>query len=163
MNNYQYINKDLKEIREFVLSHPFETNDPYANFVIRLAKRKDKELKEIEKLLIGKRDCLNGNYNPRVKFKSRFSRFLKWMFPKRISISQLDFMRTPLPPPPKQMTSGYLQVVEQTHEEKVEMYMKSSKEDLIKMLIECNRCLDVIGPTVVINEQTVSKKETVQN
>ena len=35
-----------------------------------------------------------------------------------------------------------IQVVEQTHEEKVAMYMKSTKRELIEMLIECNRHLD---------------------
>lgn len=34
-----------------------------------------------------------------------------------------------------------LQVIEQTHEEKMEMYLTFSKEELAKMLIECNRLL----------------------
>ena len=34
-----------------------------------------------------------------------------------------------------------LQIVEQTHEQKVAMYMKSPKKELIEMLIESNRLL----------------------
>jgi len=34
-----------------------------------------------------------------------------------------------------------MQIVEQTHEEKVAMYMKLPKEELIEMLIECNNIL----------------------
>ncbi|MDA3806306.1 MAG: hypothetical protein PF440_00190 [Thiomicrorhabdus sp.] len=40
------------------------------------------------------------------------------------------------------------QVVEQTYEEKVAMYMKSKKKKLIEMLIEANRMLDLINPTI---------------
>jgi len=32
-----------------------------------------------------------------------------------------------------------IQIIEQTHEEKVKMYMKSTKRKLIEMLIECNK------------------------
>jgi hypothetical protein len=39
------------------------------------------------------------------------------------------------------------QVVKQTHEEKVEMYMKLGKKELVDMLIECNRMLEVVLPT----------------
>ena len=42
----------------------------------------------------------------------------------------------------------YLQVVEQTHEEKVSMYMKCTKKQLVDMVIECNRILSLITPTV---------------
>lgn len=44
--------------------------------------------------------------------------------------------------------SGYMQVVPQTHEEKVAMYMKCTKKQLVEMVIECNRILDTIKPTV---------------
>lgn len=35
-----------------------------------------------------------------------------------------------------------MQVIEQTHEEKVKMYMKAKKIQLVEMLIECNRILE---------------------
>lgn len=35
-----------------------------------------------------------------------------------------------------------MQLIEQTHEEKVAMYMKCTKKQLIEMLIECNKHLD---------------------
>ena len=35
-----------------------------------------------------------------------------------------------------------MQIIEQTHEEKVKMYMKARKIQLIEMLIECNRIID---------------------
>lgn len=35
-----------------------------------------------------------------------------------------------------------IQEVEQTHEQKVEMYMKCTKNELAQMLIECNKQLD---------------------
>lgn len=38
-----------------------------------------------------------------------------------------------------------IQIVKQTHKEKIEMYMKSTKKELIEMLIECNRLLDSKG------------------
>lgn len=41
------------------------------------------------------------------------------------------------------------QVLEQTHEEKVKMYSKISKKDLISMLIEANRHLTLRKPEVV--------------
>lgn len=34
-----------------------------------------------------------------------------------------------------------VQITEQTYEEKVKMYRKISKDELIKMLIECNRII----------------------
>jgi len=40
-----------------------------------------------------------------------------------------------------------LQKVEMTHDEKVAMYMKSSKKELIEMLINCNTILDGMLPT----------------
>ncbi len=41
-----------------------------------------------------------------------------------------------------------IQIVEQTHEEKVKMYMKLSKRELIDMLIQCNILLENIGTPV---------------
>ena len=45
-----------------------------------------------------------------------------------------------------------LVVVKQTHEEKVAMYMKHSKKELIEMLISCNEALSMVssrsGPTI---------------
>jgi urease beta subunit len=38
-----------------------------------------------------------------------------------------------------------MQIVEQTHEEKLAMYMKLPKKQLAKMLIECNTLLDKHG------------------
>lgn len=35
------------------------------------------------------------------------------------------------------------QTVEQTHEEKVKMYMKSPKKELCEMVIECNRLFEI--------------------
>lgn len=34
-----------------------------------------------------------------------------------------------------------IQVIEQTQEQKIEMYMKCTKHELVEMLIECNRIL----------------------
>jgi hypothetical protein len=38
-----------------------------------------------------------------------------------------------------------MQIVEQTHEEKIAMYMKLPKKQLAEMLIECNALLDQHG------------------
>ena len=35
-----------------------------------------------------------------------------------------------------------MQVIEQTHEEKMKMYMKLPKKEIIAMLIQCNKILD---------------------
>jgi len=39
--------------------------------------------------------------------------------------------------------ANFHQIVEQTYNEKVKMYMKKTKPELISMLIECNRLLDM--------------------
>ena len=44
-----------------------------------------------------------------------------------------------------------IRIKEQTKEEKIVMYMKSTKKELIEMLIECNRILDLHLP-LQINE-----------
>ena len=51
-----------------------------------------------------------------------------------------------------------LQILEQTHEEKVKMYMKSTKLELIEMLIQCNLILDSRPVEYFnINEETETK------
>ncbi len=40
------------------------------------------------------------------------------------------------------MNSNFLQIIPQTYEEKVEMYMKLDKREIIDMLIEANIHLD---------------------
>jgi hypothetical protein len=44
-----------------------------------------------------------------------------------------------------------MQVIQQTDEEKLTMYMKLSKEELAKMLIEANRHIERIGPIIITN------------
>ena len=46
------------------------------------------------------------------------------------------------------MEANYNQVVPMTYEQKVSSYMKLSKIDLIKMLIECNRIIESIPSTI---------------
>lgn len=41
-----------------------------------------------------------------------------------------------------------VQIVEQTHEEKLAMYMKLSKKELVEMLISCNDFIRMQKPTV---------------
>ncbi len=43
-------------------------------------------------------------------------------------------------------------IVEQTHEEKVAMYMKCTKKELIGMLIQANLHLENIQPGAVISD-----------
>lgn len=45
------------------------------------------------------------------------------------------------------------QVIEQTDEEKMTMYMKLSKKEIISMLIECNKFIDKFTPQVVEEKQ----------
>jgi len=42
------------------------------------------------------------------------------------------------------------QVVETSHKEKVEMYMALSKEQLVEMLIECNKQLQAFCKPIVL-------------
>jgi len=44
------------------------------------------------------------------------------------------------------------QVIEQTYEEKVEMYRKIDKEELISMLIQANLVISSLKPTVSYTE-----------
>ncbi len=39
-------------------------------------------------------------------------------------------------------------IIEQTDAEKMTMYMKSSKKELISMLIECNKVIDKFTPII---------------
>jgi len=59
-------------------------------------------------------------------------------------------------------TANYMQIAKQTYEEKVEMYMKSSKKELIEMLIACNEILLPFQPRYNHNEviKYATKTET---
>ena len=43
-----------------------------------------------------------------------------------------------------------MQIIEQTFDEKFQMYKKLKKKELIRMLIECNRILDLHSPLLSI-------------
>ncbi len=45
-----------------------------------------------------------------------------------------------------------LQIIEQTHEEKVAMYMKCTKSKLIEMLINCNEIIAEIPVKIIVTE-----------
>jgi hypothetical protein len=45
-----------------------------------------------------------------------------------------------------------MQIVEQSDEEKMKMYMKCTKKELASMLIECNRILSNIKPQITYQE-----------
>lgn len=50
-----------------------------------------------------------------------------------------------------------IKIIDQTDEEKLAMYMeKCSKEELAKMLIECNKCLKVF--TLVVKKVEPNKR-----
>ena len=40
--------------------------------------------------------------------------------------------------------NNYYEVIESSNEDKIIMYMKSTKEELINMLIECNKHIDLL-------------------
>ena len=42
-----------------------------------------------------------------------------------------------------------MQVIEQTDEEKLTMYMKCTKKKLAEMLIQCNKIIDVYFPIIM--------------
>jgi hypothetical protein len=46
-----------------------------------------------------------------------------------------------------------IQIVQQTKEEKIAMYMKCTKKELSEMLVNCNILLEKIGPIMVTKEQ----------
>jgi len=46
------------------------------------------------------------------------------------------------------------QIVEMSYEEKIEMYKKCKKIDLIKMLIECNKIIAASKPTITYDNTT---------
>lgn len=52
------------------------------------------------------------------------------------------------------------QVIQQTHEEKVKMYMKLPKKQIIEMLIECNRIISIITPIVTTINKTKGTSDT---
>ena len=56
----------------------------------------------------------------------------------------------------KNESSNYMKVVEMSYEEKVAMYMDINKDILVKMLIECNRCLEARGPQSPENSDWVT-------
>lgn len=45
--------------------------------------------------------------------------------------------------------TNFLQIVDQTHEEKLEMYLKLPAKQVAEMLIECNKIIDGRKPTIV--------------
>lgn len=49
-----------------------------------------------------------------------------------------------------------VQIVEMTHDEKVRMYNKLSKREIIEMLIECNRIISAMPTTVYTLPQTTN-------
>ena len=52
---------------------------------------------------------------------------------------------------------NYMHVIEQTEEEEIAMYMKQSKEDIIKMLLECQRLLkSFYGNAKISSEPDIS-------
>ena len=56
--------------------------------------------------------------------------------------SDLVYIR-PIPEKAAEAKALFLQIVPQTHEEKMAMYMKLSKKELAEMLINCNVLLEV--------------------
>lgn len=44
-----------------------------------------------------------------------------------------------------------IQVIQQTREEKIAMYMKLPKKKLAELLCNCNEHIELIGPVVVTN------------
>jgi len=56
-----------------------------------------------------------------------------------------------------------IQIIQQTHEEKVEMYNKLSKKQLIMMLIESNNVLDRICLTPIIAAQPMPEIHVLKN
>lgn len=56
----------------------------------------------------------------------------------------------------QEANANYVHIVEMTHEEKVKMYMKCTKKNLVEMLIECNRLLP--KPSVVTTKNVYKKK-----
>ena len=59
-------------------------------------------------------------------------------------------------------SANYSHVAEMSYEEKVAMYMDVNKDVLVKMLIECNRCLEARGPQF-LNEQGESVTNIIVN
>ena len=55
-----------------------------------------------------------------------------------------------------------MQVIEQTFDEKFQMYKKCKKKTLIKMLIECNRILNniPISAATIVNNARAKQQDT---
>lgn len=51
-----------------------------------------------------------------------------------------------------------IKILEQTHEEKTAMYMKLTKKELVKMLIECNRLLDIKSDLQIESKKDIKCK-----
>ncbi len=49
-----------------------------------------------------------------------------------------------------------IQIIELTHAQKVKMYMKLPKKEIIEMLIECGRVLETITPYISDHQFTLS-------
>lgn len=56
------------------------------------------------------------------------------------------------------MQANYLEVVEMTREEKIEMYMQAPKRKLAEMLFEANRQLEILTPIVYIDGKRVETR-----
>ena len=50
------------------------------------------------------------------------------------------------------------QIAEMTHQEKIKMYQKLKKREIIEMLINCNNVLDSIAPIIKINSSEKPKR-----
>jgi hypothetical protein len=69
----------------------------------------------------------------------------------------IDTILESLPVRTNKEENKMIQEVEQTHEEKLAMYMKLSKKELAEMLIESNRVMKIVAPIAV--EPTLVKHE----
>jgi hypothetical protein len=81
-------------------------------------------------------------------------------------VSQLSRIETEK----EQPTLSYMQIIEQTDEENLAMYMKCEKQELAKMLIQCNKLMgekipeiQIITGTVYNAEQPVSEPESIKS
>jgi hypothetical protein len=45
-----------------------------------------------------------------------------------------------------------MQIIEQTDEEKVAMYMKCKKKQLVEMLLQCNKLIDSVFPILTYSD-----------
>lgn len=54
---------------------------------------------------------------------------------------------------------NYHEVVKLSHDEQVEMYKNVPLKDLIEMLIECNRLLDMHTPKIRVKDMETLRKD----